>query len=187
MSGVSTIVEVIDCNRWVIVLVSEKSREAAEICSSVVRMILHLRQELCRVVHVCEGLISPSLLDQYPFDSLPDTDLFAMRDVARSMLLNYKFVLDRQEGSNAFLTEDALCFEPYYLIRPSSVCQLLDSNVTDHPVPAPLLEEVLRHCQQPQQEPRDHKELRECVDQQSMFAGRNPLVSSVAVMIVIVQ
>ena len=50
MSGVSTIVEVIDCNRWVIVLVSEKSREAAEICSTVIRIVLHLQQELCRPV-----------------------------------------------------------------------------------------------------------------------------------------
>ena len=32
--GVSTIVEIVDLNRWVIVLVSEKSREAAETCSS---------------------------------------------------------------------------------------------------------------------------------------------------------
>ena len=35
-----------------------------------------------RVVHECECLISPSVLDQYPFDTLPDTDLYAIRDVA---------------------------------------------------------------------------------------------------------
>ena len=187
MSGVSTIVEVIDRNRWVIVLVSEKSREAAEICSSVIRMILHLRQELCRVVHVCECLISPSLLDQYPFDILPDTDLYAMRDVAKSMLLKHKFVLDRKEGRNELLTEDAVCFEPYYLMPPSFMCQLFNSSMADYPVPAPLLQEVLRYCRQPQQEPRDLKELRECVDKQSMFAGRNPLVSSVAVIIIVLM
>ena len=64
VSGVSTIVEIVDRNRWVIVLVSEKSREAAETCSSVIRMILDLQQQLCSVVSTCECLISPSLLDR---------------------------------------------------------------------------------------------------------------------------
>ena len=85
VSGVSTIVEIVDLNRWVVVLVSEKTREAAETCSSVIRMILDLQHQLCSaVVTTCECLISPSLLDRYPFDALPDTDLF---DLPRSMLL----------------------------------------------------------------------------------------------------
>ena len=104
VSGVSTIVEIVDRNRWVIVLVSEKSREAAEICSSVIRMILDLQQQLCSVVSTCECLISPSLLDRaIPVDALPDTDLFVMRDVARSMLLHHKVLLDRKEGMNTLL------------------------------------------------------------------------------------
>ena len=60
VSGVSTIVEIVDRNRWVIVLVSEKTREAAETCSSVIRMILDLQHQLCSaVVTTCECLISP--------------------------------------------------------------------------------------------------------------------------------
>ena len=179
VSGESTIVEIVDRNRWVIVLVSEKSRKAAETCSSVIRMILDLQQQLCSVVSTCECLISPSLLDHYPFDALPDTDLFVMRNVARSMLLHHKFLLDRKEGMNTFSTNEALSCEPYYLLQPSSVCQLFKQSMASQPVPDPLLQEVLRYCQQPQQKPRDHKELRECVNKHSIFAGRNPLVSSV--------
>ena len=94
VSGVSTIVEIVDLNRWVIVLVSEKSREAAETCSSVIRMILDLQHQLCSaVVTTCECLISPSLLDRYPFDALPDSDLFDLPTVARSMLLHHKLLL----------------------------------------------------------------------------------------------
>ena len=78
VSGVSTIVEIVDHNRWAIALVSKMSSEAAETCSSVIRMILDLQQQLCGVVSTCECLISPSLLDRYPFDALPDTDLFVM-------------------------------------------------------------------------------------------------------------
>ena len=180
VSGVSTIVEIVDHNRWVIVLVSEKTREAAETCSSVIRMILDLQNQLCSaVVTTCECLISPSLLDRYPFDSLPDTELFDLPTVARSMLLHHKLLLDRKEGKNEFSTDEALSCEPYYLLQPSSVCRLFNQSMASQPVPDPLLQEVLRYCQQPHQKPRDHKELRECVNKHSIFAGKNPLVSSV--------
>ena len=158
-------------------LVSEKSREAAETCSSVIRMILDLQQQLCSVVSTCECLISPSLLNRYPFDALPDTDLFVMRDVARAMLLHHKVLLDRKSGRNKLPTDEALSCEPYYLLQPSSVCQLFKQSMASQPVPDPLLQEVLRYCQQPQQKPQDYKELRDCVNKHSIFAGRNPLVS----------
>ena len=179
-SGVSTIVEIIDLNRWVIVLESEKTREAAEVCSSVIRMILDLQHQLCSaVVTTCECLISPSLLNRYPFDALPDTDLFDLPTVARSMLLQRRFLLDRNKGTNMFSTDKALSCEPYYHLQPSSVCQIFNQSMASQPVPDPLLQEVLRHYQQPHQKPQDHKELRERVNKHSIFAGRNPLVSSV--------
>ena len=178
VSGVSTIVEIVDLNRWVIVLVSEKTREAAQTCSSVIRMILDLQHQLCGLlVTTCECLISPSLLDRYPFDALPDTDLFDLPTVARSMLLHHKLLLDRKEGRNEFSTDEALSCEPYYLLQPSSVRQLFNQSMASQPVPDPLLQEVLSYCQLPHQKPRDHKELRECVNKHSIFAGRNPLVS----------
>ena len=176
-SGVFTIVELVDLNRWVIVLVSEKTREAAQTFSCVIRMILDLQNQLCSAVTTCECLISPSLLDRYPFDALPDTDLFDLPTVARSMLLHRKFLLDKSKGTNKFSTDDALSCEPYYLLQPSSVCQLFNQSMSSQPVPDPLLQEVLRYCQLPHQKPRDHNELRECVSKHSIFAGRNPLVS----------
>ena len=176
-SGVSTAVEIVDRNRWVIVLVSEKSREAAETCSSVIRMILDLQQQLCSVVSTCECLISPSLLNRYPFDALLDTDLFAMRDVARAMLLHHKVLLDRKSGRNELPTNEALSYEPYYLLQPSSVCQLFKQSMASQPVPDSLLQEVLRYIRHLLPKPQDHKELRECVNKHSIFAGRNPLVS----------
>ena len=177
VSGVSTIVEIVDLNRWVIVLVSEKTREAAQVCSSVIRMILDLQHQLCSAVSTCECLISPSLLDHYPFDALPDTDLFTMRDVAKSMLLQYDLVLDRKERQNELVTKDALSCEPYYLLQPSSVCQLFNQSMASQPVPDPLLQEVLRYYQLPHQKLQDNSELKEWVNKHSIFAGRNPLVS----------
>ena len=179
VSGVSTIVEIVDLNRWVIVLVSEKSREAAQTCSSVIRMILDLQHQLRSAVTTCECLISPSLLDRYPFDALPDTDLFNLPTVARTMLLRHKLLLDRKNGKYEFSTDEALSCEPYYLLQPSTVCQLFNESMASQPVPDPLLQEVLRHYQLPYQKPQDHKELRECINKHSIFAGRNPLVSRV--------
>ena len=180
VSGVSTVVEIIDRNRWVIVLVSKKSREAAVICSSVIRMILDLQQQLCRVLTLSECLISPSLLDRYPFDVLPETDLFDLPAVARSMLCHDELVLDQKEGKFELRTDEALSCEPYYLLQPSSVCQLFKESMASQPVPDPLLLEIQTLCLQSQQKPQDHKELSEYVNKHSIFAGRNPLVSSVA-------
>ena len=179
VSGVSTIVEIVDLNRSIILLVSEKTREAAEICSSVIRMILDLQYQLCSAVSTCECLISPSLLDRYPFDALPDTDLFDLLSVARAMLLHRMLILDRKNGSHELSTDEALSCEPYYLLQSSSVCQLFNQSIASLPVPDFLHQEVLKCCQQPQQKPQDHKELREYVNKHSIFAGRNPLVSSV--------
>ena len=178
-SGVSTIVEIVDRNRWVIVLVSRKTREAAQTCSSVIRMILDLQHQLCSVVATCECLISPSLLDRYSFDALPDIDLFDLPSVAKAMLLRqpqHEFLLDRKDGMNTYSTDEALSCEPYYLLQPSSVCQLFNQSMASQPVPDPLLQEVFK-CQLPYQKPQYLKELRECVDNYSIFAGRNPLVS----------
>ena len=75
------------------------------LCSSasVIRMILDLQHQLCSaVVTTCECLISPSLLDHYPFDALPDTDLL--------IYLQYQVdtTRDRKEGKNEFSTDEAL-------------------------------------------------------------------------------
>ena len=184
--GVTTIVDILDHNRWVIVMASKRSRKAAEVCSSVIRLILNIQEEFGRVLSVCECFISPSLLERYPFDVLPDTDLFSIHNVARSMLLRHDLVLDRKEGKNELQTQDCLLFEPYYRIKPASVCQLFSKSMADQPVPASLLKEVLGCCEQSQLKPQDHKQLRMHVDKQSVFVGRNPLVSSACNLHVIV-
>ena len=65
-------------------LVSEKSREAAETCSSVIRMIINLQHQLYSTVFTtCECLISHS---------------------SWSMLLHC-YLLDRKEGTNKLSTD----------------------------------------------------------------------------------
>lgn len=178
ISGVSTLVEVIEQNRWVVVLMYQ-SQGASSIHSAVIRMILDLWQEFCCDIEVSECLISPALLSSYPFTTLPDTELYDMGDVARSMLLHAKEVLDRKSGTNSISSEKLLHSEPYYTLSPSSIFQLFDSKQSNEPVSPALLQEVQSIYQLPNPTPQDCKHLREYLDQMSMFRGRNPLVSYV--------
>ena len=82
------------------------------------------------------------------------------------MLLHHKVLLDRKEGMNTYSTDDILSCEPYYLLQPSSVCQLFKQSMANQFVPDPLLQEVTdRYCQQPlTQATRSHRDLWECAN-----------------------
>ena len=175
--GIRTVVEVIQQNRWVVVTMYHNKDitrpvEYSKHRSAVIRLVLELQKELAPNLDTFECLISPSLLQQWPLEYLPVSDLFAIKDVAKSVLLHKPVILSCKDGSNQLSTETALLFEPYHLLSSSSVCELMES---DQPVSSALLNEVRECCQQPQLESQSH--LREHLDSMSIFTGRNPLVS----------
>ena len=177
--GIRTVVEVIQQNRWVVVTIYHNKDitrpvEYSKHRSAVIRLVLELQKELAPNLDTFECLISPSLLQQWPLEHLPVSDLFAIKDVAKSVLLHKPVILSCKDGSNQLSTETALLFEPYHLLSSSSVCELMES---DQPVSSALLNEVRECCQQPQLESQSHLSLREHLDSMSIFTGRNPLVS----------
>ena len=179
-NDIITVIELIDKNRCVLVAMScddTSPIEHAKLRSSVIGLVRHLQQQYSSCLNVCEFLISPNVIQRYPLDNLPDSDLFDIHNVARSMLLHEKGVPSYKDG-RGFLTIEALPFEPYYRLSSSSVCQLFNPNLADQPVPSPLLHEVSQLCRQTKMKPQVYKELREHLDNLSLFAGRNPLVSS---------
>ena len=97
------------------------------------------------------------------------------------MLFHKKGVPSFKDG-RGYLTVEALPFEPYHQLSSSSICQLLNPNMADKSVPGPILQEVRQLCRQTGVKPPEFGELREHLDRLSLFAGRNPLVSSVAVL-----
>ena len=133
-----------------------------------------------------ENLISHSLLKNWPATeskmSLQDCDdLFPIENVADSMLHHSPYILSHtgKRSDDDFCTEKVLELEPYYQLSPSSVSELLDSSKADEPVFQTLLHEVQTICQLPHQlEPQTYSCLRKCVDELSLFAGRNPIVSN---------
>ena len=178
-----TVIELLDNNQCVLVAMSydETSKvEYAKLRGSLIALIRHLLHKYCPALEVCEFLISPGLVRQYPFDTFPDTDLFDMCHVARSILKRKKVVISHGDG-RGHLKMQALPFEPYNLLAPSYVLQLFNPNMADQQVPGPLLQEVKQLCCQ-LKESLKVSELREHLDKLSLFSGRNPLVSSVTVL-----
>ena len=150
--------------------------EHAKLRSALIIMIRHLQQEHCPNLNVCECLVSPSIVQQYPLNDLPDTDLFDIQDVAVSILRRKPSIPSQNEDCIGHLPTQSLPLEPYHFISPSSVCQLFNSDMVDQRVPAPLLEEVQKHLFTKKE--LSYKELREQMDKLSIFAGKNPLVST---------
>ena len=176
MYNVITVVELLNNNRWVLVamLYSEESPvKFAELQSSLIWLVHHLQQEHCPSLEVCEFLVSPNHIQQYPFDDLPDTKLFNMYHVARLILHHNPVVLGCKDGQG-YIETRSIHFEPYYLLTPAHVCQLFNPILSDQPVPAPLLHEVGKICHQSRMKPQVNKELREYLDS---LTGKNPLVS----------
>ena len=176
-----TVIELLDNNRCVMVAMSYTSTvEYAKLRGSLIALIHRLLHKHSPAPEVCEFLISPDLVRQYPIDTFPDTDLFDMCDVARSILQRKPVILSHGDGRGHLKTQ-SLPFEPYHLLAPSYVSQLFNPNMADQPVPGPLLHEVKQLCRQ-LKESLKVSELREHLDMLSLFAGKNPLVSSVAVL-----
>ena len=183
--NITTLIELLDNNRRVLVAMScskDRPMKYAELRSSLISLVHCLHQEHCPSVEVYECLISPSLVQQYPFNNLPDTELFDIQDVAVSILCRKLFIRSQSECCIGHLPTQSLPLEPYHLLSPSSVCELFNCSNTDQPVPTSLLHEITKHFSQLKMKPQVYKELREHLDRLSLFAGRNPLVSSVAVL-----
>ena len=85
------------------------------------------------------------------------------------------------KDSSGRLPLTSLPFEPYHQLSSSSICQLLNPDMADKSVSGPLLQEVRQLCRQLKGSLKVC-ELREHLDRLSLFTGRNPLVSSVAIL-----
>ena len=183
--GIRTLVELIDYNQRVVVSMSRMTDSRPVECSkhrsAVIRLVLDLKQQLCPNVETDEYLICPSLLNWLAADwclSPSDNDLLPIENVAKSMLLHEPYIHSRaHSASDHFATKDVLQFEPYYQLSPSSVCELMDSSKADEIVSHNLLCEVKSRCQLNRLERQTHSSLKKCIDQFSIFAGRDPMVS----------
>ena len=122
---------------------------------------------------------------QYPFnDDLPNTELFDIQDVAVLSLFSVENRLFPVKVNIALVASQHSHYTlraippPQPLNSLSVSCSTICSNA-DQPVPTALLHEITKHFSHLREsKPQVYKELREHLDRLSLFAGRNPLVSS---------
>ena len=183
---INTAVELIDHNRCVMVVMSHNNSRQVEFCkhrSAVIRLVLDLKQQLCPDVQAAEYLTSRRFhLRKWSSSEgvcLPlKIDLLPIENVAISMLQRKSFIFTSSDNIiSEFRTKNALKSEPYYLLSPSSVCELMDSSKADEPVSQSLLDEVERICQIKQIIQPSHSRLRKIIDEMSIYVGKNPIVS----------
>ena len=184
--GLESIVEVVEEGRSVIVLVSLRSSQPsayAELCSSLVGTVLSIQQEVCKGVHLHESLMSQTQLQNYPWDDkMSSLALFDIKNIAQSILEKKPCVVDRN-GKEMLSLEKSLPFEPYCILRQSSIKLLFDSSKEDQPAPSSLIHEVRTGCRQILPANSLAKgislgSLRILLNRFSLFVGRNPLVSN---------
>ena len=86
--------------------------------------------------NVREFIISTkcNLVQRYPLDNLPDSNLFDIHHFARFMLLHKKVVPSYDDG-RGYLTVEKLSFEPYY--------QLVVSPSVSYSIPTWLTSQLL--------------------------------------------
>ena len=119
--NITTLIELLDNNRRALLAMScskDRPMEHAKLRSSLISLIHRLHQEHCPSVEVYECLISPSLVQQYPFNDLPDTELFDIQDVAVSILCRKPFIPSQSQNCIGRLPTQSLPLEPYYLLTP---------------------------------------------------------------------
>ena len=181
---INTSVELIDHNQCVMVVMSHNNSRPVEFCkhrSAVIRLVLDLKQQLCPDLLTAEYLTSRFHLRKWSSSEsvcLPlKSDLLPIKNVAISMLRRKLFIFSSSDIISDFRTKDALKSEPYYQLSPSSVCELMDSSKADEPVSQSLLDEVERICQIKHLIQPSHSRLRKIIDEMSIYAGKNPIVS----------
>ena len=188
--GIRTVVEFIDYKQCVVVAMSHRAEtrqlEYLKHRRSVIKLVLDLQQELGPHLNTCEYLVDQSLLKKWSTDDdlcVSTGNLLPIENVCRSMLLHEEYILTNTGTCSDFSTKQILEFEPYYRLSSSTVCELMDSIKTgaDKLVSPVLLHEV-KTCFKPSLQPSktcNYSSLRECLDKISLFAGRNPIVSTV--------
>ena len=183
LQGIMTVVELIRQNKTVVVAMSADDKilpwAQAELRSKLIMLIYHLQKIHCLTVTTREFLLHPSLLENYPFSDFTDNDIFTMEAVAKATLKKDPYVLTLSQ-TKRIETEKALPHEPYTLIHPNYVGQLLQPDKVKEEVPATIVNTVYKLWKEKgfdiQLDVTNRGTMKESLDRMSVFRSRNILV-----------
>ena len=181
--------------------------ECARQRSTIIQMVLGAKEKLCPKVSTKEFVLHPSQVREYPLKSPAERDLISIIEVSRAVVEGDPGAVNA--FGKITRLEEMLSFEPYYCLGERNIREVFsDQNL--EPVSDAFIrslarcdsekakqfekllvasglavgsslsmEQVLRQWRDNSQGTR--KCLRETLNQFSVFAGRNPLVSDVCV------
>ena len=135
-NDVQTRVEVIEQNQTVLLLMccpEKRAMACVKLRSSLVRIILNCRKELCPVVDTNEFLIDSSHLSHHQLGGTKELTAYSMADVAKAVQEGEPCALDRT-GKNSLDLEIALHFEPYLGMHNRLIDQLFDRDLANQEV-----------------------------------------------------
>ena len=195
-SGIEVVVQVIDQKQVMVIIRGFKSSMTDFLCtrSAIIGKVLDAKLSLCPAVEVEEAFLRPESVTTYPMDVAAPSKAVRIDAVAQSVVEAGVAVVD--EAGHMLELNSLLYFEPYAnheietlesLFRsdapdqttdPSvdSITKRLDENIDRAMTTLGLhSEEVskLRHKLHPLE--LDMKEVRNRLDQHSVFSGRSPL------------
>ena len=181
--------------------------ECARQRSTIIQMVLGAKEKFCPKIPTKELLLHPSQVREYPLKSLAERDLISIEEVSRAVVEGDPGAVNA--FGKITRLEEMLSFEPYYCLGEMNIREVFSDQYLE-PVSdtfirslarcdsekakqfekllvpsglavgsSPSMGQVLRQWRDNSQ--GTSKCLRETLDQFSVFAGRNPLVSDVCV------
>ena len=180
--GYEAMVEVTEHNRCVTVVMSQDDNLASyHVFCSLVEKVYDLQRHLCPACTTTTYLISPDCVANIRDIEVENRILYAITDVARSVLRNNKVVINSKRKGQGAITEIVGNQEPYLYLVPPVIQALFNENDKD----LPLRDDYLQHIQEgcahvmssyPLCEGFTHISVRNHLNQFSIFGGCNPLV-----------
>ena len=107
--------------------------------------------------------------------------------VCQCCIKNHAYIVTCTNIKSELTTEQILIYEPYLQLNFPFICDLMDTSKSDEPVSPDLLSGMKMDCSSQLQAKRwSYSSLREYLDEMSLFAGKNLLVSQHACKVVVV-
>ena len=180
--GVKFFVEVSEHNRCVTVLASNKEMtESHKVFNSVIKTILSLKNQLCSCTSD-EYMIAPNEVVNSHTRDVCQRTLYSMEDVAVGILTK----VDIKEPNNVHIEDIVGSKDPFFRIAPLVTKALFDPSNAELPVQQDYLQHIEDMCGASFLSSVEctHASIREHCSQFSIFAGRNPLVSELSLLLV---
>ena len=183
--GYEAMVEVTEHNRCVTVVVSQHNDiRCRQFFCSLIEKVYVLQHRLCQACKTTTYLISPDCVANIRDIEVENRVLYAITDIARSVLCNNKVVINSKRRRRGDITEIVGNEEPYLYLSSLVIQALFNENDQNLPLHDDYLHHIQEKCTHvmssyPSCEGFTRISVRNHLNQFSIFGGCNPLVGCI--------